>query len=536
MFRVIIADDEKKVCQLIRMLIDWDKIGMEVVATAGDGTEVLERIKEHKPHLIISDIRMPGLNGLEMIEKARELDKELEFIIISGHRNFDYAQTAIKFGVNDYILKPVSKEELQVTLLRMRDKLQARVDTQLNNRQIATDLEANKGRLRNSFPSMLLMNLIDRQRLQIETVNTEFNYNFKDGIFQVICLQFHHVKSAERAVHTALEGKGREWLYRLFHELTYDYACFFQNSTLFCLINYGKGNQTGVKRSIKTFVNDVILQDVILNLVDITVGMGRAVSNMDEIGDSYKKASYALRQRLLPGSTKVLEYEQKDSTGFSESREFTEFNKRLISSIEKLEWEQVRGEIDGLRRILLEYPGITGHEILQMTKEVLNVYLLTLKDNNIQVSEGEKLLPEFNENAEDCVNIQELFGLLKKTLEDSMNQVLEDKKQASIRPIRIAKQYIENNFRNTVTLEEVSSQAGFNTSYFSTVFKKETGFTFLEYVTMLRMNECKRLLRETDKNIAVICEEIGYSDMKHFAKCFKKYTGLKPNEFRKLYS
>ncbi|SHO44548.1 response regulator transcription factor [Anaerocolumna xylanovorans] len=536
MFRVIIADDEKKVCQLIRMLVDWDKFGMEVVATAGDGMEVLEKVKEYKPHLIISDIRMPGLNGLEMIEKARELDKELEFIIISGHKNFDYAQTAIKFGVNDYILKPVNKEELQVTLLRMRDKLKTREEAQISNRQIATDLAVNKGRLRNSFSSMLFMNLIDRQKLRIELVNAEFNYNFKEGIFQVICLKFDHVKSAEGAVYTALEEKGREWFYRLFHEFTYDYACCFQNNILYCLINYAKESRLTVKRNIKAFVNDVILQDVILNLVEITVGLGHGVDNMEQIEESYKKASYAIQQRIVPGSLKVIEYEQKEGTPFTESKEFGEFNKRIASCMEKFDLDQTLKEIDGLRRILLEYPGITGHEILQMTKEVLNVYLLTLKENNIQISGGEKLLPEFNENADDCCRIQELFGLLKNTLEISMKQVLEDKKQASIRPIRIAKQYIETNFKSSVTLEEVSSRAGFNISYFSTIFKKETGFTFLEYVTMLRMNEGKRLLRETDKTIGVICEEVGYSDMKHFTKCFKKYTGLKPNEFRKLYS
>lgn len=536
MFRVIIADDEKKVCQLIRMLVDWDEFGMEVVAAAGDGMEVLEKIKEYNPHLIISDIRMPGLNGLEMIEKARELEKELEFIIISGHKNFDYAQTAIKFGVNDYILKPVNKEELQVTLLRMRDKLKAREEAKISNRRIVTDLAANKGRLRNSFSSMLFMNLIDRQKLRAEIINAEFNYSFKEGIFQVICLKFDHVKSAEGAVYTALEGKGREWFYRLFHEITYDYACCFQNNILYGLINYPKENQPAVKRNIRTFVNDVILQDVILNLVEVTVGLGHGVSSMEQIGESYKKAAYALQQRIIPGSQRVIEYEEKDGVPFAEAREFGEFNKRITASLEKFDLEQTIKEIDGLRRILLEYPGITGHEILQMAKEVLNVYLLILKENNIQISGGEKLLPEFNESAEDCCRIQELFGLLKSTLENSMKQVLEDKKQASIRPIRIAKQYIEMNFKKTVTLEEVSSRAGFNISYFSTVFKKETGFTFLEYVTMLRMNECKRLLRETDKSIALVCEEVGYSDMKHFAKCFKKYTGLKPNEFRKLYS
>ena len=107
MIKVVIADDEEKVCQLIMGLIDWESLGMRIVGVAHNGIEALERIKECKPDLIITDIRMPGYDGLELIRQTQEIKADVDFIIISGYRHFDYAQNAIKYGVGDYLLKPI---------------------------------------------------------------------------------------------------------------------------------------------------------------------------------------------------------------------------------------------------------------------------------------------------------------------------------------------------------------------------------------------------------------------------------------------
>ena len=112
LLKVIIADDEDKVCQLIYGLIDWESLGMEVIGIAHNGLEALEMVKTLEPDLMITDIRMPGYDGLELIERSKEISDTLEFIIISGFRHFEYAQHAIKYGVGDYLLKPIKKEEL----------------------------------------------------------------------------------------------------------------------------------------------------------------------------------------------------------------------------------------------------------------------------------------------------------------------------------------------------------------------------------------------------------------------------------------
>ena len=123
MLRVVLADDENKVLLLLQKLIDWEQLGYEIVGTASDGLRALELVREKQPHLLITDVRMPGCSGIELIQRAKDLQPDLHFIIISGYRKFEYAQNALKYGVEDYLLKPLKQEELTGILLRLSDKL-----------------------------------------------------------------------------------------------------------------------------------------------------------------------------------------------------------------------------------------------------------------------------------------------------------------------------------------------------------------------------------------------------------------------------
>lgn len=126
MWKVIIADDEKLICRLIEALVDWDALGMEIVGKAENGLEALDMVRDLRPHLLITDIRMPGCDGLDLIRQARELSPEIEIVIISGYAHFEYAQTAIAYGVGNYILKPVNQAELNKTLQKIILRLEER--------------------------------------------------------------------------------------------------------------------------------------------------------------------------------------------------------------------------------------------------------------------------------------------------------------------------------------------------------------------------------------------------------------------------
>ena len=122
MLKVVIADDEARVCSLIQMLIDWDALDMELAGTAANGLEALELMRAQRPDILITDIRMPGCHGLELIERAKQENPALGIVIISGYAHFEYAQSAIRFGVGDYLLKPINRQELMATLQKLAER------------------------------------------------------------------------------------------------------------------------------------------------------------------------------------------------------------------------------------------------------------------------------------------------------------------------------------------------------------------------------------------------------------------------------
>ena len=156
MIRVIIADDEKLICRLVQALADWDSLGMEVAGTAENGLEALQLVEALEPDILITDIRMPGCDGLELIRRAKELRPQLEVVIISGYAHFEYAQSAIQFGVGNYLLKPIKKEELMDTLRKMKERCEARFDKEEGMAQRHQNSQKDLRRLRSSLVKDLL--------------------------------------------------------------------------------------------------------------------------------------------------------------------------------------------------------------------------------------------------------------------------------------------------------------------------------------------------------------------------------------------
>ena len=159
MLRVLIADDESKVCQLIEKLVDWDALGMEVVAVAENGIEALEKIKEFHPDIVITDIRMPGYDGLDLIRLGKEEAPKAEFVIISGYRHFEYAQMAIRYGVNAYLLKPIKKDELTETLKRLSTRFRVQTEQLSQEEKTRLAIRSDEKNLRQAF----LQDLVGRR-------------------------------------------------------------------------------------------------------------------------------------------------------------------------------------------------------------------------------------------------------------------------------------------------------------------------------------------------------------------------------------
>ena len=168
--KVVIADDEVRICQLIQALIDWDSMGMKVVGIAHNGEEACEMVRQTQPDILITDIRMPGCSGLELVKRVKELDSALEVIIISGYAHFEYAQQAISYGVGHYLLKPVNKGELTATLQKLQKKIGERKESELNHQELVNKAKRDDDHLRANLIDRLLDQPVSYTHLTLPTI------------------------------------------------------------------------------------------------------------------------------------------------------------------------------------------------------------------------------------------------------------------------------------------------------------------------------------------------------------------------------
>ncbi len=363
--KVLIADDEDRVCRLIYRLIKWDELDMEVAAIAHNGLEVLSMIEEHRPDIVITDIRMPGLDGLEMIRRAKELDGTLEFIIISGYRHFEYAQNAIRYGAGDYLLKPVKEAELYSVLERMRNQYQMRHNQITQEERYKALIQNNRDRLRTTFFTDVVLKHSAPERINsLEWINETYHYEFSEGYFQIVILKVDSIAFNREENLDYIQKKIVDLAGKKLKALVFDKEYFLEESRCMILLNYRPEKEMEIYKAFKSLINELMLQNDIFESLKVTAGLG---------------------------------------------------------STEK----------------------------------------------------------------------EAVFDFVSEVILTSMGEAVKRKQEEGKRPIREAKNYIRLHYKDALTLEKVSGVVDLNASYLSALFKKETGKTFLEYLTKVRMDKAK---------------------------------------------
>lgn len=530
MLKVLIADDEKKVCRLIQMLCDWEKLDMELVGIAYNGIQALEMLEERKPDILITDICMPGCDGIEIIQKARERAASLEVLIISGYADFKYAQSAIHYGVSEYLLKPIKQQELMDTLAKLGARCRqekARMDA---SHQLLQYVEDDNMRRRCQIFFDLLLSTPRRPVPDLETLNEQFRYRFVPGVFRILVLKLDYRpgkydEKAVRSIITGLEEKLRLALTQCCEELE---LCI-DGDMCYIICNYKDENGHLFRPAVRHAVEQINAKRFQLWEARFSLGMGRAVNDCCRLYESMEDALEALKERLLEGCEKLLE-PQSTNGQVNRSQIIEDFNNESAKALELLDEQMAAAAVTKLKDTLLAEQFVTGADLIYVVNTA-GIHAIT----KLGKQSSSDQITAFLSACEYCSSAEQLFDVLQQKLV----QLIDDRKQQSEeegrKPVRLAKQYIMNHYMEPVTLELVADKVGFSSSYFSSLFKKEAGIGFGEYLMQIRMEKAKALLKGSKTNVKDICTEVGYNDLKHFTATFRKYTGLKPGEYRKLY-
>ncbi len=526
--KVVIADDEARICKLIQILADWDALGMEVVGVAANGIEALEQVRIHRPHILITDIRMPGCSGLDLIEKAKEDVNDLQIIIISGYAQFEYAQAAMKFGVGDYLLKPIKKEELMSTLAKLGQHCREKM-TEVQEVNLLKQVALEDGtRLRNSF----LHDLETGKMMQpsAECVKQHYHVALENGMILPFYLKMDYTpelfsQSSLDMIQTKVDGLLHSALSPLCHEL----VLRSDGAWVSGLLNYAPKKRDAIRRTLRDCLNQLTAQRNIFGDMEFSISLGQESKDFSDLVQSQKWARNLMAERLVEGTGRLIERttpprpprEERLLEGYAQMLDHAEESGSIQEAARGVTmlWEQA-GQLDEL----------TGAELLHLVTGAASLFAIRMNIPN-----RDEQLAQLDLQLQQCSRIAKLFQCLQNFQTAQMAYMQAQQSDIATRPIRLAKQYVQNHLGENISLETVSASIGLSSSYFSAAFKKETGEGFVKYITRVRIDRAKELLQQTELPVSEICQQVGYSDLKHFTATFKKITNLSPGQYRKIY-
>lgn len=529
--KIVIADDEVDVVKLCRVLIDHPNA--EVVGEASNGLELLERIEEMMPDVVITDINMPGMTGLELIETAKDRFREVHFVIMSGYTDFEYVQTALRYGVWDYLLKPLQKKELNLILDKLDAQITGERQASTERQQMKNHLEKSDHVLREKFFRELWTG--EASTLQAET-EQELQMREENAFLAlVICADSRKRMTdaeADALMHNA--GSVFEQIKEAAEEYGWERISFDEKRMKVIAFLYPQQEDEERIRSFLAKTERELERYNNLNgFLTLTGGYSDVPqADTEHIALAFRQARLATQRRIEMGSGRLIKYDAEQDESVRQGMDgslserlrsaITDRNEAMASELALKIW---RGQAEPA-------PGV-AYRRLEELLHLINQALALLPDAG-------EILPDI-EVRMDRILYEELTPRSIEThLTDAVREALQAHEAhlsgKSSGVIEKAKAYVNMHYAEEISLEEVSRLVYLSPAYFSTLFKTETGSNFIKYVQYVRMENAKKMLRDGSMKVEDIARAVGYRDVKHFNKVFRQETNVKPSEYRKLYS
>jgi two-component system response regulator YesN len=531
MLKVIIADDEPEVINLCKMLITVTDV--TIIGEAKNGMDLYDKIKTLEPDAVITDICMPQMNGLELISKARRDFPDVRFIVMSGFTEFDYAREALKFGVWDYLLKPLKKEELNQTLANLNSEL-------LRKKTLQQSLSATEDQLKESLTLLReqsLREIIDKVKDGTETNELgDSVFCFDMRLVQCViinldsCFFIKSVSSTQ--IPRTLEATCKEILEES-RKTAEETTLVRKESEAYMIFFFSQDKETQLSsKKLLSAIENIIQHSNIRNtFCHITAAAS----------EIFKAAPNTLEKAVLQARSAITwRLEKKEAFIYydneTEKKEYLHYVPEITKAENHLSEAIVRLNTNAICEdltLIFESVSKDAGSLYKQTERLLSVINAALKS-----------LPSFSliDDLKTIEQYQLIYGMydpkcLAKQLTDYAISIIDTYKDlmmnAKASVVLQAEQYITENYASGITLKEVADHVGLNPNYFSSLFKAETGKGFLVYLQHIRTENAKRLLRETNHKIEVIAKEVGYYDVKSFTKVFQRETGVTPMRYRK---
>lgn len=540
MITTVIVDDELWVCQLIKRIVNWEELNFSIVGEAYDGNEALELIKTKKPELVITDIRMPGIDGITLIKNVKELGLETGFIIISGYSDFEYAKGALKYGALGYLLKPIDRKELTDLLMSVRTEM-------FKNREKVVEEKLVKGKLARSlnqlqkqfFTNFLLSDSTDAEKIDIEMLNREYESKFRQGCFQTVIykIDYKSIGKVDEASEKEALDDIQEAVLSEIEPYCFDVVTVRLKNQLVCILNYQSGKENTIQNSIRATFEKVRAGSHLMRDFDLTVGIGSHEADFCLLPFSYKWANNSIKARVSLGVNKILDI-SKHTFSTVELKELFPIDKEMkLSHLLEMSDNNASLEIIGeILGVFKEKADINPCLIFDVSLEIAEVFFKVMRRLDIGIEKEYISKSKVYSDIGECKSIAYILDYFKKLLDGARSFYNNLKQNQNRKAIEMVKAYICDHYKEEVNLNDAASLVFLNPKYLGELFKKETGINFSDYVINYRLDVAKELLKDVKYRTNEVAEMVGYKDAKHFSKLFKKIVGVNPAEYKKMFA
>ena len=543
MLKIFLAEDEVVVRETIKRMIPWEELGFELVGEAADGEMALPLLIRQQPDLLITDIKMPFMDGLTLARLAKKEIPGLKVVILSGYDDFNYAKQAIGIGVEDYLLKPITKNALIERLSEIRSRYEHEKTQKEYYEKFQREMQAyEKNSSRDFFEalvdgSMDMMEVYKRaEKLGLDIVAEAYNVL----IFTMNCDEDF---SGQRDEYSSWEVESLELLENFF--AGHSSAMLFRSN----IFSYGvllKGQRETIEENTRACVDEI---RKILSRQDGRrewfLAVGQSVDRLSQIQKSYHTASRAFSQRYLYDEN-ILYYDEMETMEHPGGQAETEDNaylqkvdvnalnpailqKFLSNGLQEETENFVKDYFYAIGQEPMESLVFRNYVILNVRFSVISfIKGLGCDTNEMESADTEEVLAESGKNMESAI------AYAKKMISQAIEIRDQNSGNKNRSILKTAVDFIDSHYMDEeISLNTVANVANVSSNHFSALFSQNMGQTFIEYLTTLRMNKAKELLRCTGMRSSEIAGEIGYKDAHYFSYLFKKTQGMTPSDYRK---
>lgn len=520
MYKVLIVDDEPLILEGLPNLINWEEHNLEIAGQASNGLEALEIIKSIDIDILITDIRMPKTDGLELLTLTKEMKKNVKFIVLSGYNDFEYVKAAAKLGIENYLLKPVDDKELTLTLVDTVNKIE---------RELSKNIEIKEGLsvLRDNILYMWVTGSLSYTELKDKAAF--LNINLESRSFTVAIFKIMNPQTDKTFKGRDIKSSIQNIFHDTFKESYTTIPFYYLNDEM--IIIFMGDNLSERTDAIEALMYNCIKKTNDQLNIDAFITVGSFENDFSELYLSYNQAKKMQDFSLILGSNKVLCYDYAPKPRIKDKFDFENYLVKISSSIKNRNSQALCVTVDAIFDELFSIGSITPDHVLNVIFELFYTIIDAARSVNQTIDFSLNATTSLLVDINNLKTIDQVKRWFYSVADLTINLMKDERKKYSTLIAKVI-DYINLNYSQSINLKTIASKFDSNAFYLGQLFKKETGKSFTDYINCIRIEKAKELLLTMNLKTSEVASRVGYVNTNYFFTIFKKNTGISPAEFR----